>query len=168
MTPKTPTKRHRKMSTSKRNLFWDIGMTASFIAVFSQDITGETLHEYLALGLFVGLIAHLLFHWKWLINITKRILSPKLPRKTRLSYLIVGGLAAAFSIMCISGLMISEAIMPNFGLGNAGGLWEDLHEASSNFALLMVITHVLQHWKWILTNSKKYLLGGIQKRLKVT
>ncbi len=158
-------RRKKKMSATKRNLFWDIGITAAFIATFSQEITGETLHEFLAMGLFVGLIAHIIFHWKWVVNITKRMFSAKLPRKTRISYFTVAGLTAAFSMMCISGMMISETIMPMFGFGNSGGLWEELHEAASNFALLMVVVHVLQHWKWLLTNSKKYIWGGVQKRL---
>lgn len=150
----------KRMSATKRNLMWDMGIGLGFLMVFFQEITGETLHEWLALALFAGLIAHVAFHWKWVVNITKRFFSAKLPRKTRINYLVNGGLAAAFVGMGVTGMLISESVMPALGLGVGGGeLFEELHEAASNFALLMVGSHVLLHWKWIWTNSKKYLWG---------
>ncbi len=160
------TKRKRKMSASKRNLLVDVGLAAGFLTVFNQEITGDTLHEWLALALMVGIIAHLALHWKWIVNITKRIFNPKLPRKTRISYGLNIGLFAAFFGMGVSGMMISEAIMPTFGLGNGGGIWEDVHEAISNGALVLVLSHLLLHFKWIKTNVTKHFYRPIQKRLQ--
>ena len=160
MTVAVASKRKKKVSPVKRNYFWDLGMSAGFLLVFWQDITGETLHEWLALALGVGIITHVVFHWKWVVNITKRFFSPKLPGKTRVNYIVNGGLAAAFAGMFVTGLMISESVMPLFGLGNGAGIWEDLHEAASNFSMFMVIAHVLLHWKWVITNTQKYLYKG--------
>ncbi|MCP5099798.1 MAG: DUF4405 domain-containing protein [Chloroflexi bacterium] len=153
-------KAKKRMSATKRNLIWDLGIGLGFLSVFLQDITGETLHEWLGLALFAGLITHVIFHWKWVVNITKRFFSAKLPRKTRINYLVNLGLAAAFVSMGVTGLMISESVMPAFGLGNGGELFEELHEAASNFTLLMVGTHLFMHWKWIWVNGKKYLFSG--------
>ncbi|MCA9939023.1 MAG: hypothetical protein KC418_10285, partial [Anaerolineales bacterium] len=53
------------ISPTKRNLIWDIGIGLGFLVVFNQDMTGKTLHEWLAMALFAGVIAHIIFHWKW-------------------------------------------------------------------------------------------------------
>ena len=158
MTTKTEKQRKKSMSPTKRNYFVDIGIALGFLIVFSQEITGETLHEWLGLALFVGLFTHLLLHWKWVVNITKRIFSKKLNHKTRLNYMINGGLLMSFVMMGVSGLMISESVMPLIGLGNGPDIWESIHEAVSNFTLLMVLSHLLLHTKWIIANTKKYLI----------
>lgn len=163
---KTVTKQKRRgLSATKRNLIWDIGIGLGFLVVFNQEITGDTLHEWLALALFAGVLAHILFHWKWVVNITKRFFTAKLPPKIRLNYLVNAGLAGTFVLMGVSGLMISEAVMPAIGLGGSGGRWEDIHELASNLALAAVASHVLLHWKWLWVNSKKYLLDDMVKRL---
>ena len=156
-------KKKRKTPAAKRNLIWDIVIGLGFLLVFSQEITGETLHEWLALALFAGLITHVVLHWKWVVNVTKRIFNPKLNRKTRLSYLVVVGLMVSFFFMGVSGLLISESVMPAFGLPIGADTFEDLHEAASNATLILVGVHLLQHWKWIVTNSKKYIRGRYAK-----
>jgi hypothetical protein len=78
---------------------------------------------------------------------------------------INGGLAGAFVLMGVSGFMISESIMPIIGLGDAGGLWKDIHEIASNLALGAVGAHLLLHWKWLWVNGRKYLLDDLIKRL---
>jgi len=158
MTTITHSKRKKRVSPTKRNYFIDIGIALGFLTVFSQDITGDTLHEWLGLALFVGLITHVLLHWKWVINITKRFFSKKLNLKTRLNYIVNGSLLLGFVMMGVSGLAISESVMPLIGMGNGPGFWEGIHEAASSFTLLLVISHVLLHAKWVITNTKKYLL----------
>ncbi|WP_420629208.1 cytochrome b/b6 domain-containing protein [Candidatus Leptofilum sp.] len=156
-------KKKRKTSPAKRNLIWDIVISLGFLAVFSQEITGETLHEWLALALFAGLITHLVLHWKWVVNVTKRIFNAKLNRKTRMSYAVVLGLTISFIFMGVSGLLISESVMPTLGFQVGNEAFEDLHEAASNATLIMVGVHLLQHWKWIVTNSRKYIWGRFIK-----
>ena len=92
MTTTIHTNRKKRTSPTKRNYFIDIGIALGFLTVFSQEITGQTLHEWLGLALFVGLFTHLLLHWKWVINITKRFFSKKLKPKTRLNYIVNGSL----------------------------------------------------------------------------
>ena len=159
----TVKKKKTKISATKRNYIWDIVISVGLLLVFSQDITGETLHEWLALSLFAGLITHVIFHWQWVVNITKRFLSSKLKRKTRLNYLVILGLALSFLSMGVSGLLISESVMPAFGLPVDNEAFADLHEAASSLTLGFVGIHLLQHWKWILTNSRKYLWGQVKK-----
>ena len=151
----------RRMNVTKRNLFWDIGIAAGFLVVFSQEITGDTLHEWLGMALFVGLLAHVLFHGQWVVTITRRFFTAKLPMKMRFNYLVNAGLAGAFVLMAVSGLMISESVMPLLGLGHGDGLWERVHEVASHLTLAAVGLHVLLHWKWLWLNGQKYVLKGM-------
>ena len=59
------------MSTStKNNLILDITIFAAFLAIASPKLTGNTIHEWLALALAAAIVVHLLFHWKWLVTIS--------------------------------------------------------------------------------------------------
>ena len=153
----------KKMSPTKRNLLLDIGLSVGFLLVFMQEITGDTLHEWLAMGLFVGLMTHLVWHWKWIVNITKRIFNPKLKRKTRMSYAVVMGLGVSFIMMAVSGLLMSESVLPTLGFNPGSSRFEDLHELASSVTLGLVGVHLFQHWKWLWTNGRKYLLKPIPK-----
>ena len=152
-------KRKKGINATKRNYFMDIAISVGFLAAFGQEITGETLHEWIGLALLLGLLTHLLLHWKWVINITKRIFSKKLKTKTRLNYLIVIGLLMAFVMMGVSGLAMSESVMPLLtGGGNGPNFWEDIHEATSSATMVLIVSHLLLHTKWIIHNTKKYLI----------
>ncbi len=153
------------MSATKRNYFWDIGIALGFLIAFNPDATGYAIHEWLSLGLLAGLIAHVVFHWKWVVSVTKKFFG-KLPRATRINYVINGGLALSFIMAGVSGFAISESITPLFGFSGGGNFWENIHELSANLSLLLVGAHVLMHWKWIVNNTKKYLWGGNKPKAK--
>ena len=145
------------MSATKKNYMIDIAIALGFLVVFNPDATGIAIHEWLSLGLFAGLITHVILHWKWVVSITKKFFG-KLPRQTRINYLINGGLALAFITTGFSGFAISESITPLLGFSSAGGFWEGIHEAAANLSMLLVVSHVALHWKWNVNNTKKYIL----------
>lgn len=154
------------MSATKRNYFIDIAIALGFLVVFNPDATGYAVHEWLSLGLFAGLVAHVALHWKWVVSITKKFFG-KLPRQTRLNYVVNGGLALAFIMTGISGFAISENITPLFGFSGGGRFWEGIHETAANLSMILVGSHVLLHWKWIVNNTKKYLLkNGPSKKTR--
>ncbi len=167
-TTRNPVKKKKKKGLSKanKNLLIDAAISLGFLATFAQEITGQTLHEWLAMALFVGLTTHLALHWSWVVGITKKIFSAKLPWRTRVNYVLNIGLFACFGLIGLSGMMISEVILPPFGLGNGPGLWEDLHEAFSNLSMLLVGGHVALHAKWIINTTKTALFGKPKKTRK--
>ncbi len=150
--------KRRRTSANKRNLIIDIIIGVVFLIVFFPDATSLAIHEWLSLGLFGGLLTHVLLHWKWVVNVSNRVFNASLPRATRINYIINNGLALAVTMVMVSGLMIAEVVLLPFGLSGGSNFWEALHELAANGSLLLVVTHVLLHTKWLVTNIKKYLL----------
>lgn len=64
------------------------------------------------------------------MSATKRFFNGKLPRKTHINYLVNFGLAAAFVSMGVTGLMISQSILPVLGLGSGCG--ENSQQSTGN------------------------------------
>ena len=61
------------------------------------------------------------------------------------------------SIM-LSGIMISRAVMPSFGIAAPGNfVWRELHDMSANLFLIILGIHLALHWKWIVAVAKRSL-----------
>ena len=64
---------------AKTNLLVDIVILIAFIVANNPSLTGLPVHEWFAVGAGLVLFAHLLFHWDWVVSMTKRyILKPVL------------------------------------------------------------------------------------------
>jgi len=147
----------------KYKLWLDIILGAAYILTFAS---GDELAEYAAIGgvsphelmaFLLGLIAsvHIVAHWDWIIKVGKRFFQ-RLPRQTRINYLLNTGLFLAFSLTGLSGLLMSKTL----GLSTSESFISEIHEAASTLSMLMVGGHVLLHWKWIMNAVKRYLLPG--------
>jgi hypothetical protein len=104
----------------------------------------------------VGIITHLLLHWKWIVNIVRRFFS-KLPGQVRINSLLNSLLFIDVTLIIFSGLMISKVVLSTFGLsGSHDAIWRWLHTSATNVALITVGLHVALHWKWIASTFKRY------------
>ncbi len=116
---------------------------------------GVAIHEWTSLIVGAIFALHVIVHWKWIFNFTKRIFK-KTPGKTRLSYFLNILLLATFTLTGVSGILISST----FNILPDNSLWTSLHHASTSFSIFLVISHVLLHWKWILNALKRYIFNG--------
>ena len=94
-------------------------------------------------------------------NTTKLV--SRLPRQTWINYFLNGGLAAVLIIMVImiSGIAISERLAHLFiGIGSGNRFGESFYQAVTRLGLALMMTHIALQWKWIVTHTKKYILGG--------
>jgi hypothetical protein len=95
------------MSEAKRNYWVDAAIGIVFLAValsalvflvpiswidFSASTTPtilgvdfgvwQTLHKWAGIVMLVGVVLHQLLHWKWIVNMTKKVLPrPRLPKR---------------------------------------------------------------------------------------
>ena len=58
--------------------------------------------------------------------------------------------AAALAVCAVSGVMVSGAVLPAFGLYAEGYFfWDPLHAASAKVLLALLLVHVAVHWRWL-------------------
>jgi cytochrome b len=157
-----------KLGSTVRNLLVDAVIFTGFLLATDPHATGQTIHEWLGIAFGVGIITHLLLHWKWIVSVVKRFFS-KLPGQVRVNSILNSLLFIAMTLIIFSGIMISKVVLSTFGLeGQHDGIWRVVHTTATNVALIIVALHVALHWKWIVNTIKRYtwqpIVGRRQKQ----
>jgi len=149
------------MST-KSNLILDLGMFSIFMVVANPHLTGNTVHEWLALSLAGAVLTHILVHWKWVVNVAKEFFK-KLWHQSRLNFVVNTLFFATMLGSLISGLMISESVMSTLGIQlTVDRSMRMLHSTFSNASMAVLAVHVALHWKWVINSLGRYVLNPIQ------
>lgn len=120
---------------------------------FWLDLTGFALHQWLGEALASGVGVHLRVHWCWVKTITTRFFGHTSGQARRF-YLIDASLLLGFSLILLTGLVISTWL--GLTLSNYE-LWKNLHVFSSVFALVVVVTKIGLHWRWIVKVARRFL-----------
>ena len=145
------------------NLLLDLALAIAFLVSLQPVLTGLAIHEWLGLALGGALIVHLLLHRRWAIGVARKWLS-KLPFKTRVYTLIDASLLVAFLTIIGSGVAMSCAVLPLFGLtGSTGSAWFVLHKWSSMLTLALVGIKLVLHRTWFAAVIRK--LGHRHSRM---
>ncbi|MBI1281413.1 MAG: DUF4405 domain-containing protein [Anaerolineaceae bacterium] len=146
-----------KLNTTKINLFLDIGLALAFVVELERHFTGLQNHELIGVAMGIALLTHIVLHWKWVWSITKTFFR-NLFHGSRFSYVLNLVLLVDMAVIIVTGILISETLGLDLGIArDAQMTFKSLHVLASSFSLMLVGTHVAIHWKWILSNSKKYL-----------
>lgn len=150
-------KRWKDLNATQRNLIIDIIVFCIFLIVSAPAATGIALHEWIGLAIAVPIITHLVMHWKWIVQISKRLFGD-LPNETRLNFIWDICLFFVICLATVSGLLISEAMLPTINIHfTIDPFWYVLHDISSNLFMIMIGVHLALHWDWIKTSIKRYL-----------
>lgn len=154
-----------KTNPVKVNYLVDLTIFTAFLITFDPHSTGLALHEWLGIAFGAAAVVHLLLHWKWLVATTRRFLG-KLPRQSRLNYVLNTLLFGAMTLLIFSGLMISEQALPALGLRLPEGFaWRSLHFQSADAAIILLGLHVALHWKWIVSTTRRYVIAPVVSRI---
>lgn len=142
------------MKHPKSNLIIDSAALLVYLIVANPAITGIGIHEWLGLGVFVIFLVHVSTHFDWIIDTLRG--TTKSPSLARQGNLVVDGLMlAVFMVVTVSGLGISGAVLPAFGLYSEGYyFWAPLHSISAKVLLALFIVHLVVHWRWIYTAAR--------------
>lgn len=116
-------------------------MTVLFLTLMAYHVTGESLHEWLGVTLFVLFILHHILNIKWYATLFKG----KYPAARILMFSINFLLFAAMVGMMASGIMLSREV---FGFLNlrAGMFGRRLHMVSTVWGYLLMSMHLGLHW----------------------
>ncbi len=153
----------RRMSETLKNYWLDAALLLAFIIDMNTRFTGIPVHEWLGAAFGIGLIYHMMLHWKWITSVSKRLFG-KLPTLQRVRYVINLALFIMMVVVVITGFWISESLMGTLGLPTTDNhFFEELHHVSAELVPMLVAVHLALDWKWIVTNTKKYVLRQRRK-----
>lgn len=144
------------MGKMKTNFYLDLFLVIIFLLLMEPKLTGLVLHELVGLAISLAFLTHIIFHWKWVVETTKKYF--KLNNRSRIKYILDILLFTGFITILISGLAISKTI--NFSWLNLGDdmvMWKNIHIASSYITILLIGVHVGLNWKWVMNTSKRLL-----------
>jgi hypothetical protein len=138
----------------------DIVLTLSFLALMSVTLTGLLLHEWWGTLLILLVIVHLLAQWDWATSLTRGFFARIAPR-VRLNYLVNWLLFIAAVLVFVSGLLISQNVLPALHVPTAGrtsslyGFWHQLHTLAASLVLLLAAIHLGLNWRWVMNAFKQ-------------
>lgn len=112
---------------------FDIMLLAFYLVTANPATTGMPLHEYLGVGVFVLMVAHVVMsgeglggRGRW----TQRVLN--------------GVLLVALAFCVVSGIMVSGALLPSLGLYATGYyFWDPVHALSAKVLLAAPLVHIV-------------------------
>ena len=150
------------------NLVLDICVFIGFLIANNPRLTGDNLHEWISLALGVALLVHLLVHWRWVAQAVPNFFR-KLKHTSRLNFVVDLLLMIAFITVCVSGVLISEAVAPALGISlPRGGIWKILHSRSADASLILMALHFALHWSWLVRAVKRFVISPIAARFHPT
>lgn len=144
---KTPIKKN----TSKVRIYVDTFFFILMILVLIPQSTGIPIHEWASFLIILPFFLHLIINWNWIDNNSKKLINKQI-KKTFFDYILNWILYLLMIIVTISGIVISEAALPVFGLHfEPDKFWSVIHNLSATLLMATLGIHIALHWKWIVT-----------------
>lgn len=146
----------RRVPARTRLDFWlDALLLLAYTLAYSLGFTGIPSHEWLGIGLGAVLLVHLTLHWDWVIRTTRKLL--RRGGRDRFVWLIDLLLLACMTLCIASGILISEAALPELGISlPASFFWRQMHGATATLTLILVPVHAALRWRWIVSVARRF------------
>jgi hypothetical protein len=140
----------------------DLVIFIGFLIAMEPRSTGIAIHEWFTLAALATILIHLLINWDWIAQVTKRFFG-RTSGRSRINYVLNWLLFIDGILLMLSGILISESVVPTLGINlPAGFAWRELHDLSANISLVLLGLHTALHWNWIVNAFKTYLARPIQ------
>lgn len=122
---------------------------AAILAAGAVPLTGLRVHEWIGMTIVVLVVIHLSARWKWLIA-ASRGLRMSGAWRLRTNVAINAALLATTIMTIYSGLMISQSVLPAFGIRvNDSSFWDQAHKTSQLLMTFAIGFHLAINWDWI-------------------
>jgi cytochrome b561 len=143
------------MKKNYTKVILDLMMAITFVLLMNPRVLdGLPFHEIAGLAIGVAVLTHIGLNYRWVVNTTKKIFDPKLPKKTSFSYLLNILLLVSMTAVIVTGILISRVVFPSLAI-EGGHAVRGLHSFSADVTLALVGLHVGVHWQWIMSICKK-------------
>lgn len=137
-----------------KNYFIDLLALIGLLIALEPRMTGISFHEWFALALAGLIVIHIVIHWQWVANVTRRFFK-HINDLSRWKYTLDTAVFISFTIAIFSGFMVSESVLPYFGLARSTNVaWRNLHSVSSYLTLILIACHVAMNWAWVKKTSR--------------
>jgi len=158
MTTNQVTPKPKKMSQTQWRVWIDLVFFIGMVLVLAPQATGIPVHEWASFLIIIPFFLHLIMDWKWIVSVTKRLFK-RTKGEIRFNYVLDWLLFFLFVMATFTGVVISEAALPALGINmTIDPFWSSMHDLSANLLMVVIGIHLAMHWKWIVTNLKKYVL----------
>lgn len=143
----------RQVKASIRTRVWlDIALFVGYVLLSAPQTTGIPFHEYFTVVFIPIFIAHIVLDWGWVKRVFRKS-DRKRSGEVRFNRAFDIVLFVGMVVVIYSGFLVSESILPDFGIDpGATTFWSSLHDASGNLLILLVGIHIAMHMPWIKRN----------------
>ena len=169
------------MNKNKFNFWFDVGLFVFFLVTIVSLLGKEradaldqeafilqtriVVHSMAGALMLSGSAVHIALHWEWIKAVV--IGSPrKLARRVRAKRGVDIWLFV-FAVLCgVTGVMalLMQGFLPNPFLLSLRA-WSGLHRLTGTVMFVIVLVHLAQHWKWIVSATRRYLkIGGSKQQ----
>src|SRR4051794_36600933 len=123
-------------------LGWDLLLFIIFVASAVPQVTRVAAHEWLGLAFVPVVLMHLLFNWRWITDVTRRMFR-RLPAETRFNHLWDALLFVLLVAVTLSGVLISEVALPLMGVEHRSDVfWRNFHDMSTTLLMIALGVHI--------------------------
>ena len=148
-------KKDHSLRTNITKLILDVAAFLGFLLALDPRATGIAIHEWLTIGGTAVIVLHLLLNWNWIAGVTRKFFK-KVSVKPRINYILNWLFFIDGVVVMLTGIMISEVVLPAFGIRPPeGGAWRQLHTLSADLSIFILALHTALHWDWIVSISKR-------------
>lgn len=138
----------------RKNLAIDVVALLVYLIVANPALTGIGVHEWLGFGALLAFLAHCVAHVGWAESVLCGFRGASWGARGNL--VLDALILAAFATVMVSGLCVSGAVLPAFGLYADGYyFWDPLHAIAAKALLALLLVHVAVHGKWLVGLMRK-------------
>lgn len=141
--------------SARARLWLDLALFTALFLGYNPAWTGVVVHEWLCAIVIVPLLFHVIINWDQTLRVLHRF--AQIVRATPKVNLVVDAvLFVAVVTLMLSGLLISQFVLPTFGLTvTPTALWVSTHSWSADATILLLLVHFALHWRWIVRAAGK-------------
>ena len=138
----------------------DLLMTVLLLFLMARQLTGDSAHEWLGVGMLVLWITHHILNRSWYSHLFNGIYTPVRIVQTVINFVL---LLSMLGLM-VSGIILSREIFAFLPISGGVALARRLHVLSAFWGFVLMVLHLGLHWNMILGMVRK-ATGPVSSKL---
>ncbi|MCR0335960.1 DUF4405 domain-containing protein [[Clostridium] innocuum] len=139
----------------------DIVMTVLLLFLMARQLTGDSAHEWLGVGMLILWIAHHILNRSWYSHLFKGRYTPACILKTVTNFAVFLSMLG----LMVSGIILSREVFVFLPISGGIVLARPLHVLSAFWGFVLMALHLGLHWNMILGMVRK-ATGPITSKLQ--